>query len=190
MRCFRIDPSVKSSPRDGADVPHLRATCQNPIKIDDRCLVQTRTGLEPEDGNEVGAVEGRSAYEKTPNQKEGVSGRLRLLTRGGLIGVRRRLVSVVAFLENERGEEVGCERSPDCQAKGSDLISRTHPKRADRAFKLRFRWTPEYGGYVKYPYGAPQRDHTAYPPSGRVRSRLRTTTLGMHAAIRHGLADG
>ena len=28
----------------------------------------------------------------------------------------------------------------------------------DRAFKLRFRWTPEYGGYVKYPYGAPQRE--------------------------------
>jgi hypothetical protein len=28
---------------------------------------------------------------------------------------------------------------------------------ANRAFKLRFRWTPEYGGYVKYPYGAPQR---------------------------------
>jgi hypothetical protein len=31
------------------------------------------------------------------------------------------------------------------------------PCRGDRAFKLRFRWTPEYGGYVKYPYGAPQR---------------------------------
>jgi hypothetical protein len=23
----------------------------------------------------------------------------------------------------------------------------------DRAFKLRFLWTPEYGRYVKYPYG-------------------------------------
>jgi hypothetical protein len=29
--------------------------------------------------------------------------------------------------------------------------------RADRAFKRRSSPTPENGGYVKYPYGAPQR---------------------------------
>jgi hypothetical protein len=36
------------------------------------------------------------------------------------------------------------------------VTGRSEPDR-QRAFKLRFRWTPEYGHYVKYPNGAPQR---------------------------------
>jgi len=61
-----------------------------PSKSPDRCLVQAREGLEPEDGNEVGAGGGATRSRRTLSRKAGVKGRHCLLTTGGLIGVRRR----------------------------------------------------------------------------------------------------
>jgi hypothetical protein len=58
-------------------------------KSPDRCLVQTRTSLEPADGNEVRDGGGITHSTPTPPRKAGVEGRLYHLTTGGLIGVRR-----------------------------------------------------------------------------------------------------
>jgi hypothetical protein len=61
-----------------------------PRKSPDRCFVQAREGLEPEDGNEVGASGGATRSRRTLPRKAGVKGRHCLLTTGGLIGVMRR----------------------------------------------------------------------------------------------------
>jgi hypothetical protein len=50
----------------------------------------------------------------------------------------------------------------------------------DRAFKLRFRSTPEYGGYVKYPYGAPQRGCCSW-------QRRATAQLAAEVCARRGI---
>jgi hypothetical protein len=62
-----------------------------PRKSPDRCLVQAREGLEPEDGSEVGASGGATRSRRTLPRKAGVRGRHCLLTTGGLIGAIRRL---------------------------------------------------------------------------------------------------
>jgi len=59
-------------------------------KSPDRCLLKVRKGLEPEDGNEVGASGGATRSRRTLPRKAGVKGRHCLLTTGGLIGVIRR----------------------------------------------------------------------------------------------------
>jgi hypothetical protein len=59
-------------------------------KSPDRCLVQTRKRLEPEDGNEVRDERGTTRSKPTLLIEAGVKGRLYHLTAGGLIGVRRR----------------------------------------------------------------------------------------------------
>ena len=61
-----------------------------PSKSPDRCWVQAREGLEPEDGNEVGARGGWTRSRRTLPRTAGVKGRHCLLTTGGLIGVRPR----------------------------------------------------------------------------------------------------
>jgi len=58
-----------------------------PSKSPDRCLVQAREGLEPEDANEVGASGGATRSRRSLPRKAGVKGRHCLLTTGGLIGV-------------------------------------------------------------------------------------------------------
>jgi hypothetical protein len=72
-----------------------------PRKSPDWCFVQAREGLEPEDGNEVGAKGGATRSRRTLPEKAGVKRRHCLLTPGGLMGAMRRRLSSERMLRGK-----------------------------------------------------------------------------------------
>lgn len=93
-------------------------TQRTPTPSPDRCLVQARNGLEPENRNEVGDHEGTTRSERTLPRKASVKGRHCLLTTGGLIGVGRRALRHLLDCrklsgQRDRTREVGGLRAPE-----------------------------------------------------------------------------